>query len=166
MRKQMPQAYQIQMDQAIERSINLLSVISPHIYFPTYSNSLKDIGSYLGSTWLDPFVTGVQSRVLRERWIASRDDSLKNKLIQYNLDDCVALQRATEYVEQVIADGECTRSSMENAIPFVSTDTLPKRESYKPAFGKPSLSWRIWLPSTNVLISIISAIGSLCDPVT
>ena len=35
-------------DRLLDRSCNVLSLIYSNIYFPTYSNSLKDIGNYLG----------------------------------------------------------------------------------------------------------------------
>ena len=35
-------------DRVLAALINTLSIIYPHLYFPTYSNSLKDIGGYLG----------------------------------------------------------------------------------------------------------------------
>ena len=34
---------------AVDRATNLLSFIYAHIYFPTYSNELKEIAGYLGS---------------------------------------------------------------------------------------------------------------------
>jgi predicted RecB family nuclease len=46
-RQKMPVAYQSKIDDAIKHSVNVLSIISPHIYFPTYSNSLKEIAKYL-----------------------------------------------------------------------------------------------------------------------
>jgi len=33
--------------------VNTLSLMYANIYFPTYSNSLKDIGSYLGQKWTE-----------------------------------------------------------------------------------------------------------------
>src|SRR2546421_9075216 len=36
---------------ALESPINLLSVIFGQIYFPTYSNGLKDIAGWLGFKW-------------------------------------------------------------------------------------------------------------------
>ena len=36
---------------AIERAVNLLSFIFAQIYFPTFSNSLKEIAGHLGFRW-------------------------------------------------------------------------------------------------------------------
>jgi predicted RecB family nuclease len=59
------ESHQREIDQAIKRSINVLSVISPYIYFPTYSNSLKDISGFLGYSWTGPIFSGAQSLVWR-----------------------------------------------------------------------------------------------------
>ena len=37
--------------QLLARVVNVLSLIYAHVYFPTYSNGLKDIGQYLGYRW-------------------------------------------------------------------------------------------------------------------
>jgi predicted RecB family nuclease len=47
----------------LNRSTNVLSMIYSNIYFPTYSNELKEIGRYLGCTWSDPSASGIQSIV-------------------------------------------------------------------------------------------------------
>lgn len=54
-------------DKAIESSVNLLSVIYARIYFPTYSNGLKEIARFLGFEWGDPLASGLQSIVWRSR---------------------------------------------------------------------------------------------------
>ena len=54
--------------QILARVVNVLSLIHAHIYFPTYSNSLKDIGRYLGFRWTDPDASGLQSIVWRKKW--------------------------------------------------------------------------------------------------
>src|SRR5262249_25594914 len=38
-------------DRVLANSCNVVSVIHASIYFPTYSNGLKDVGAYLGCTW-------------------------------------------------------------------------------------------------------------------
>ena len=48
--------------------INILSLFSTHIYPPTYTNSLKDIASYIGFDWVDPKASGIQSVVWRKKW--------------------------------------------------------------------------------------------------
>ena len=48
---------------ALESPVNLLSVIFGQIYFPTYSNGLKEIAGWLGFRWSDRDSSGLQSIV-------------------------------------------------------------------------------------------------------
>ena len=82
-------------DRVLAALVNVLTVIYPHVYFPTYSNSLKDIGRYLGCSWTEANASGIQSIVWRLRWEATASEEWKQKLTQYNLEDCLALQQVT-----------------------------------------------------------------------
>ena len=68
-RQKLPASYQIKVDDAITHSLNILSIIRPYIYFPTCSNSLKEIARYLRFDWRDPSSSGLQSLVWRRRWL-------------------------------------------------------------------------------------------------
>jgi predicted RecB family nuclease len=48
-------------DRVLANSCNVVSVIHASIYFPTYSNGLKDVGAYLGCTWSEGNASGAQS---------------------------------------------------------------------------------------------------------
>ena len=85
---------------AIESSVNLLSVIFAQIYFPTYSNGLKEIASWLGFRWSDRDASGVQSILWRHEWEQTQAPSVKEKLIGYNSEDCAALELAIHAVVQ------------------------------------------------------------------
>jgi predicted RecB family nuclease len=76
---------------AISSSVNVLSVIFAQVYFPTYSNGLKEIAQFLGFEWGDPSSSGLQSIAWRHDWEASGDPTVREKLIAYNADDCEAL---------------------------------------------------------------------------
>ena len=71
------------------------------VYFPTYSNGLKDIGKYLGFSWTDANASGLQSLAWRRRWDMTGGDDFKQKLIVYNSEDCRALKRVTETLEAI-----------------------------------------------------------------
>ncbi len=47
---------------------NLLSAIFAHVYFPTYSNGLKEIGRYLGCDWSGGKPSGTQTICWRDVW--------------------------------------------------------------------------------------------------
>jgi predicted RecB family nuclease len=77
---------------AIAHPINLLSLIYARIYFPTFSNGLKDIAGYLGFQWSGSPASGLEAIVWRHRWEASKDHAARQALLDYNRQDCDALQ--------------------------------------------------------------------------
>jgi len=90
-------------DRILNALVNILSLIYAHIYFPTYSNGLKDIGTCIGYSWTEPDASGIQSIVWRAAWEASHGKEWKQKLQTYNLEDCAALKRVTEVLQTVIS---------------------------------------------------------------
>ena len=85
-------------DRIKSRSCNILSAIYSHIYFPTVSNGLKDIAGFLGSKWSADNASGIQSLAWRGTWELRKEMATKQKLVQYNHEDCLALQRVTEFI--------------------------------------------------------------------
>ena len=77
---------------AIKRAVNLLSFVFARIYFPTFSNGLKDIAGYLGFQWSGSPSSGLEAIVWRHQWEASRDPAAKQALIDYNRQDFEALE--------------------------------------------------------------------------
>jgi len=99
MRKQAKR--KLPVDRVLKALVNTLSLIYAHIYFPTYSNGLKDIGSFLGFSWTDRDASGIQSIIWRSIWEDTGDEKWKKKLIVYNMEDCAALKIVTEFVYSV-----------------------------------------------------------------
>jgi predicted RecB family nuclease len=95
-------------DRILANAVNVLSVIHASVYFPTFSNGLKEIGRYLGYSWTEESVSGLQSLVWRARWEQGRDAIWKEKLVTYNAEDCAALKQVTECV-QAIGQAASTR---------------------------------------------------------
>jgi predicted RecB family nuclease len=87
--------------QLLSRVVNVLSLIYTHVYFPTYSNGLKDIGQYLGCRWTAAEASGLQSIAWRRQWEATGAAAFKDMLITYNLEDCLALRTVTEFLYTV-----------------------------------------------------------------
>ena len=85
-------------DRLIETLVNLVGCIYGKVYFPTFSNSLKEIGRYLGFNWGWPQGSGAAAPLLRRAWELGVDDRLKSGLIGYNMDDC----RATAMVAHAL----------------------------------------------------------------
>lgn len=93
-------------DRLLEITINTLSLIYTHVYFPSYTNGLKDLGRYLGCRWTDEHASGIQSIVWRRKWEDSHDEEWKQRLITYNLEDCAALKKVTEFLYVSIAGAD------------------------------------------------------------
>src|SRR3984893_17378517 len=87
-------------DAVLTTLTNVLAIIYPHVYFPTYSNGLKDVAGYLGCRWTEPDASGIESIVWRKSWEQTGDTAWKAKLIQYNLEDCDALRRLCVFLSE------------------------------------------------------------------
>ena len=94
-------AAEVKKGQLLARIVNVLSLIYTHVYFPTYSNGLKDIGQYLGCRWSAVEASGLQSIVWRRQWETTGAATFKDTLITYNLEDCLALRTVTEFLYTV-----------------------------------------------------------------
>ena len=101
-KKKFSEKYDETIDKILQNAINILSIIYLNIYFPTYSNELKEIAGYLGIQWTDKNASGIQSLVWRARWEMAQNEELKYKLIQYNLEDCLALKIVTDTIYNFI----------------------------------------------------------------
>ena len=64
-------------DQPIGSSVNLVGCVYGKIYFPTFSNSLKEVGRSFGFEWTWPRASGAAGRLMRPGWEISADDVLK-----------------------------------------------------------------------------------------
>ena len=102
------------------RSFNVLSAIYGRIYFPTYSNDLKSVASFLGFKWSEPNASGLTSVLWRKRWGKSTDEAWKQKIIAYNNDDCVALRVVDAGLRSISANDNAAHI----AYPVKHTDEL------------------------------------------
>lgn len=89
-------------DSLKRRLINVNKFIFGRIYFPTYSNGLKQLGIALGLKWTDETASGLQSIVWRNYW-EEGEEEYKNKLIMYNQEDCVAVKGLVEELSRIQA---------------------------------------------------------------
>lgn len=118
------------LDALASSALNLLSIIYPHVYFPTYSNSLKEIGNHLGCRWSESRPSGLTALVWRSQWEISRESSLKQKLLTYNVEDCEATQKVAEALFAA-----CQAALSEKPTSTIVNADLLKRE-YPQRFGK------------------------------
>jgi hypothetical protein len=114
-------------DRLIETLVNLVGCLYGKVYFPTFSNSLKEVGRYLQFEWAWPEASGAATPLLRRAWELGPDDTLKSKLIAYNMDDCRAASTVADALERIGAGG----GSGLNAV-----DTGSLEVSFRHTFGK------------------------------
>ena len=65
--------------------------------WPTHDHSIKTLATYLGFSWRDTNPSGAASIEWFDRWVREREPTLKQRILDYNEDDC----RAT----RVLLDG-------------------------------------------------------------
>jgi predicted RecB family nuclease len=116
---------------AISSSVNLLSVIFAQVYFPTYSNGLKDIAQCLGFQWGASFASGLQSIAWRHEWDASGDPTVREKLIAYNSDDCEALCLVFRTLGQISQSTIATADSTGSKSGIIRVESLGKNLTSK-----------------------------------
>ena len=93
-------------DHMITSSLNLVGRIYAKVYFPTYSNSLKEIGRYLGYEWTWARLQAPQHPYCGGPGNSARRDDLKLDLISYNMDDCRAATKVTNALMRISNGGK------------------------------------------------------------
>ena len=117
------------LDRLISSSRNLLSLTYAQVYFPTYSNGLKDIAGHLGFRWSDDAASGRHALVWRSQWESSQERSLKRRLLIYNAEDCEAVQQVAEALAEV-----CSPHTEANTPKLESVNAHLLLEKYKRMF--------------------------------
>jgi predicted RecB family nuclease len=118
-------------DQVVDRSINLISTIYGKIYFPTYSNSLKEIARWLGFEWTWPLASGAGATLLRRRWELTSDDELRRALVLYNLEDCRAAELVSDAIRII-----CGNDAQSGAMKFETVNVSSLEVRFQRTFGK------------------------------
>src|SRR5262249_31998630 len=90
-----------QLESLTQRLVNLNAHVHGKVYFPVRSNSLKDIGGFLGARWTSPLASGLQSLVWRDLWEVSGDHQARESLQTYNREDCHAAKVLTDVLSQI-----------------------------------------------------------------
>jgi len=129
--KKLDNKYNKEIEFIVNKSVNILSFFTSHIYPPTFNNSLKDIANYLGFKWADKNASGIQSIVWRKKWELTNEIRYKNKLIQYNINDCEALCMIKKWIS-----GIEIKLLVEKDDSFIRTSDL-RSVSYQ-KWGKPN----------------------------
>ncbi len=118
----------ILLDQLMASTVNLLSTIYAHVYFPTYSNGLKDVAGHLGFRWSESTPSGIAALSWRREWERSRAPELKRTLVTYNAEDCAAAQ--------AVAEALCALSPSSPAYNANVVDVTTLKREYPQRLGK------------------------------
>jgi predicted RecB family nuclease len=116
-------------DKVLDRLVNTLFLVYSHLYFPTYSNGLKEVGGYLGCSWTQAEASGIQSMAWRMRWEATHEEAWKHRLLIYNLEDCAALQKVTELVYAIAGSNSWEKAPLtigDKAVPVARIQEVDK----------------------------------------
>jgi predicted RecB family nuclease len=89
---------------AVLNSLNVLSAMYGKVYFPTFTNGLKQVGGFLGAKWRSPNAKGTDSIMWRTEWERTGDAAIKNRLVDYNQDDCEALHTLVFTLEKLFVN--------------------------------------------------------------
>ena len=73
------------------QSVDLyFDVVRKATEWPTRDYSIKTLATFLGFNWRDPHPSGAASIEWFDRWIETGDLSIKQRILDYNEDDCIA----------------------------------------------------------------------------
>lgn len=95
----------------------MLGTIYSRVYFPTYSNGLKHIAAHLGFAWTAAYASGIQSIVWRHRWEATKDSGIKQALLNYNREDCLAVRTVVKGLRHIGSESPLAYSVSEHDVP-------------------------------------------------
>jgi predicted RecB family nuclease len=118
-------------DTLSDRLVNVASSVYGKVYFPVRSNGLKSLGLLVGATWTDPQASGLQSLVWRHKWERTRDERFRQALIQYNREDCEAVQLLVNRLDQIRQD-----AASDPSIEFASRPKRHATEAGKAIHGQ------------------------------
>jgi predicted RecB family nuclease len=65
-------------------------IVLPKTEWPTLDYSIKTLAAHLGFTWRDSHPSGAASIEWFHRWIETNDPAVRQRILEYNEDDCLA----------------------------------------------------------------------------
>jgi len=69
--------------------------------WPTRDHSIKTLAYYLGFTWRDKDPSGAASIEWYHRWVETGDLSIRNRILEYNEDDCIAMRVLLDKIKEM-----------------------------------------------------------------
>ena len=93
--------YSVNVEGIQKRLVNVNEMIFGKVYFPVFSNSLKEIGEFLGASWTEPNACGLQSLIWRFYWEKTHDNDYRKTLLTYNEEDCRAVRILVDELSEI-----------------------------------------------------------------
>jgi predicted RecB family nuclease len=143
--------YESDAGSVLNRLVNVNKHIFGKVYFPVYSNRLKELGTFVGASWSAHNASGLQSLVWRHHWEETREVDYRALLLTYNEEDCRALKLLTnelsninhsantlsevdfadQYKERVSGVGQQVRSQFKEILKFAHFNYDKKKISFR-----------------------------------
>ncbi len=73
------------------RAVDLYHGVAKKIIWPTIDHSIKTLAKHFGFEWRDSNPSGAASVEWFDRWVKSKDPADRQRIIDYNEDDCKAM---------------------------------------------------------------------------
>jgi uncharacterized protein len=87
---------------AADTTVDLYTdVVRPKTEWPTRDYSIKTLASFLGFKWRDSNPSGAASIEWYHRWVESGDPEIRQRILDYNEDDCVATRVLLDGVREM-----------------------------------------------------------------
>lgn len=82
-------------------SIDLLDVVKKYTEWPTKDYSIKTLAQFLNFEWRDEDPSGAASIEWFQRWSESKDQKIKQRILEYNEDDCLATRVLLDKIKRL-----------------------------------------------------------------
>ena len=73
-------------------------VVKPLTEWPTRDISIKTLAKFLGFSWRDTNPSGAASIRWFNDWVSTSDPTIKQRILDYNEDDCIATRVVFDYL--------------------------------------------------------------------
>jgi predicted RecB family nuclease len=83
-----------------------LEVVRSKTEWPTRDFSVKTLASYLGFKWRDTDPSGAASSEWFYRWVETGDAKIKQRILDYNEDDCKAMRVLVDTIRVMVSKEE------------------------------------------------------------
>ncbi len=90
----------------LKRFQDMYNLVKRHFVVPVRFYSLKDVAKSIGFNWRVENFNGYEAMKHLTEWKKSKDESLLQRIVKYNEDDCKALMVVKEKVSEMIKQSE------------------------------------------------------------